>query len=106
LNPGSADAHCGYAIGWLVPHGRFDESNAELRRALELDPLAVWSNFTAAYSFLVSRQYDRAIEQYGKTLELKSDFPDLWWDRGMAYALAGRKGEDRKSTRLNSSHHG
>jgi tetratricopeptide (TPR) repeat protein len=93
LNPASAEAHGSYATAWLVPHGRLEEANAEFRKALELDPLLPWINFTAAFSLLAGKQYNQAIEQYGKTLELKSDFSDIWWDRGMALALAGRKKE-------------
>ena len=89
LDPASAEVHGNHAVGCLLPQGRLEEANAEFRRALELDPLHVLGNYVFAFSLLAGGQYDQAIEQYKKTIELKPDFPDMWWDLGMAYGYRG-----------------
>jgi hypothetical protein len=40
-----------------------------MSRALELDPLSIGINKDLGELFFYSRQYDRAIEQWRKTLE-------------------------------------
>jgi tetratricopeptide (TPR) repeat protein len=72
LNPGYAPAHFTNA-NRLRHRGRVAESMAEARRALELDPLSPFANEELADVFLTARQYDLAIEQYRKTLELYPD---------------------------------
>jgi serine/threonine-protein kinase len=89
LNPTSAQVRGTYAICCLMPQGRLKESSEQFKKALELDPLVVFANYTAAFSLLASGEYDRAIEQYRRTLELTSDHPDMWWDLGMAYGYRG-----------------
>jgi TolB-like protein len=44
LNPNYATAHQWYAECGLIPFGKFDEAVAEVKRALELDPLSVIIN--------------------------------------------------------------
>jgi serine/threonine-protein kinase len=74
LNPRYAVAHQWYG-GYLASLGQHDGSIAERRRALELDPLSVIINFELEQAFYHSRDYDRAIEQGQKTLELDQNFP-------------------------------
>src|SRR5438874_2874370 len=69
LSPNFAEMHTHYAL-CLIFFGRNQEAFAEMQRALELDPLS--SRFGASLGWLhcFARQYDAAIEQYRKTLEL------------------------------------
>jgi tetratricopeptide (TPR) repeat protein len=53
---------------------RTEESLAESRRALECDPLGLVLNMHMGWHLLYSREYDKAIEQCSKTLELDPTF--------------------------------
>jgi tetratricopeptide (TPR) repeat protein len=73
LNPNYATAHQWYgAVLWNT--GRMEESMAQEKRALELDPLSLMTNRNLGDVFFFMRQYDQAIEQYHKTLELDPSF--------------------------------
>lgn len=96
LNPASSDAHSLYATACLLPMARLEEANREFRRALDLDPLSVFGNYAYAFSLLADGQPDAAVSQYQKTLELKPENPDVWWDLGMALGYAGRHEEADK----------
>jgi tetratricopeptide (TPR) repeat protein len=73
LNQDYAMAHLWY--GWtLVNTGRIEESIAEVKRALELDPLSLEINWFLGVAYYFARQYDQAIEQLRKTLELDANF--------------------------------
>lgn len=65
--------------------GRLDEAIAETKLSLELDPLSINNNDTLGTVFFLARQYDRALEQQAKTLELDPNFIDAYYFRGMAY---------------------
>lgn len=73
LDPRYSLAHQWYG-GYLERFGRMDESIAERRIALDLDPLSASSNFELGLAYFFSRDYDRAIPQLQKTLELEPDF--------------------------------
>ena len=73
LQPNHATTHQWYAE-YLSAMGRFDESFAEIRRAQQLDPPSPIINVIAAQGHFFARQYDQAIEQCRKTLELAPDF--------------------------------
>jgi TolB-like protein/Flp pilus assembly protein TadD len=74
LNPRYAIAHQWYG-GLLEETGRRNEAIAERKRAQELDPLSLVINFELGVAFFYSRDYDKAIEQFQKTLELDPNFP-------------------------------
>ncbi len=74
LNPSYPSAHHWYGL-LLTSLGRFDEAIAELRRAKELDPLSRIIQANNARTLLYARQYDRALEEAQKTVEL---FPDYY----------------------------
>ncbi len=88
LNPRYAVAHQWYG-GYLVAMGRHDESIAERRLALELDPLSVIINFELGQAFYHARDYDRAIQQFQKTLELDPNFPPVYAYLPAAYEQKG-----------------
>jgi DNA-binding winged helix-turn-helix (wHTH) protein/TolB-like protein/Flp pilus assembly protein TadD len=74
LNPRYATAHQWYG-GYLSVMGRSDEAIAERKLALELEPLSLVINFELGLSYYHARNYDKAIEQFQKTLELDQNFP-------------------------------
>ena len=55
---------------YLMALGRFDEAIAEAKQAQELDPLSLIINTQMGTPFFYMREYDRAIEQYRKALEI------------------------------------
>ncbi len=75
LNPNYATAHHWYAE-YLALMGRFDEGLAEIQVAEGLDPLSVIISCDHGVILFLGRQYDSAIVQFRKTLEMDPDFVD------------------------------
>ncbi len=73
LNPNYAIGHQWYAT-LLSDMGRHQEAIAEIKRAIELDPLSVNVNTAAAMVFYFARQFDRAEKQAKNALELDPNF--------------------------------
>ena len=76
-------SHC------LLPLGRTEESLAESKRALELEPLQLVVGIHLGWHYLYARQYDQAIEQFRKTLELDPAFPQAQRYAAWAYLQKG-----------------
>jgi serine/threonine-protein kinase len=74
LSPGDADVHFAYSVTYLNPMGRLDESLAEIHRALALDPLSTYKITAAGMIYSDRREYDRAVEQFRKAIELDPTF--------------------------------
>jgi len=74
LDPRYAIAHQWYG-GYLAVMGRSKEAFAERKQALELEPLSLTINFELGLGYYYDRDYDRAIAQFQKTLELDRQFP-------------------------------
>jgi serine/threonine protein kinase/tetratricopeptide (TPR) repeat protein len=89
LNPGSAEAHHWYSH-LLVSGGRMDESLAESDRALALDRLNPIINVHLGWNQFFARQYDSALVQLGKAIELDPNYGLAYWYRGLAYEQQGR----------------
>lgn len=88
LNPRYAPAHQWYG-GYLSSTGRFPEADAEKKRALELEPLSLAINFEMGLASYFSRNYDQAIDQFQKTLELDANFPPPHTFLAAAYEQKG-----------------
>jgi tetratricopeptide (TPR) repeat protein len=91
LNPRVASVRAGYAI-FLLEMGRFDDALAEINCALKLNPLSLSANFTLGSVLYFTRQYDKAVEQAYRTLEL-ADFSLAYVCLGYAYEAQGKYGE-------------
>jgi tetratricopeptide (TPR) repeat protein len=63
--------------------GRLDESQVEMKRAQELDPLSLVINANLASIYSDRKEVDLAIEQCRKTIELAPDFGQGWWGLGI-----------------------
>jgi serine/threonine-protein kinase len=89
LNPNYADAH--YILGYdgLAPFGQFDQAIAEVKRALELDPVSAITNTNLGHCYLWARRYPEAIAQLRKALELDPNFPFIRFLLGQALLLNG-----------------
>lgn len=88
LNPAYATAHHFYAT-YLLPMGRHQEALAELEKARELDPLSLIINAAIGWAFYLARQYDHAIEQCRKTLEMDTNFVVAHGWLGQTYLQKG-----------------
>jgi tetratricopeptide (TPR) repeat protein len=68
---------------------RQEEGLAEMRKALELDPTAEFTNMVSVHTLYLARKYDKAIEQANNAIQL---YPDSWgtyfW-LGVAYERKG-----------------
>ena len=84
LNPRSADAHHWYSH-LLMALGKPGEAQAESKRALDLDDLNPIINTHLGWAYVFARQYDKAIEQLSRTLELFPDFGLAHWYLALAY---------------------
>jgi len=88
LNPNYATAHQWYAT-LLAALGRGEEALDEIRRAEELDPLSHAVSVTAGIVRFVKRDYEGAIEQLEKTLELEPDYFSAYTWLVSAYSEVG-----------------
>lgn len=89
LNPNYPTAHHWYGCNNLLLMERFDEAIAEGKRAQELDPLSLIINADLGYDYIYARQYDKAIEQLRKTIDMDQTFYYAHWQLGIAYELKG-----------------
>jgi len=89
LNPNYPSAHHWYAL-LLAFQGRSDEAKKEILRAQQLDPLSLIINRTVGNVFFWAREYDQALEQFKKTIEIDANFPPAHGDLAMVYAIKSR----------------
>jgi len=68
----SADARWAYASLYLQPLGRHEESVAEMKLAVEQDPLNISFRAILASHLVHGRRYDEAIEEVQKALDMDS----------------------------------
>jgi len=73
LNPNYAEAHHIYSH-YLMNMGRTEESLAESRKALEIDPQDVALTVHLGWNYLYARQYDQAINELQKALVMDPSF--------------------------------
>jgi serine/threonine protein kinase/tetratricopeptide (TPR) repeat protein len=90
LNPNYAVAHQWYGE-YLAAVGRHTEAIAAVKRALDLDPLSLIIHATLGrHAYYFARQYDQAIAQLRKTLEMDANFWVAHSFLGWVYARVGR----------------
>jgi len=89
LTPNNADAHHGYSHYLMAQH-RIDESLAESKRALELSPIDLVINIHLGWHYLYARQYDQALEQLNKVVEMDSNFPQTYTWLGLVLEQQGK----------------
>ena len=96
LNPGYATGRRWYGQ-FLSGMGRHDEAVAEVRVALDLDPLSVIIHTALGDVLFYARRYDESIATYGRALELDPDFVAGHTDLARALEHSGRIEEAIKS---------
>jgi len=89
INPTS-----GIALHWrshcFLALGRFEESGRDALRALDTDPVSVLLNIHLGEHYHLSRQYDLAVEQYRKALELNPNHPNARPLLALVYEARGQ----------------
>lgn len=92
LNPQYPFAHHWYAL-FQAAMGRPEEAIASELRAQELEPLSLIINKNLGTMYYYARRYDRAIDQYQRTLDLDAEFARTHLYLGLAYDAMGRYDE-------------
>jgi tetratricopeptide (TPR) repeat protein len=95
LNPSYATAHHWYG-NYLSDMGKEENALAEIRRALDLDPLSAIISRDVAWPLFFTRRYDEAIAQLDRTLAAFPEYSPA--ERLRARALAQR-GEHTEAVR-------
>jgi TolB-like protein/Flp pilus assembly protein TadD len=86
LNPNYATAYQWLGELWMA-RALPDRATAAFQHALELDPLSIPCNLGLGWSYYFSRDFDLAIAQYRRTLEIAPSVPMALYGLGLAYGL-------------------
>lgn len=79
---------------WLLrAAGRNKQADAEVARALELDPVSSFVSANAGLMLYFSRRYSDAIAHLGETLTLDQHYPLAYLAMGLALVALGRSDE-------------
>jgi adenylate cyclase len=99
LNLNNSDAYRG--LGWaLTLSGRSEEAIVVIKKGLRLNPIPkVEDLFNLGWAYRESKQYEKAIDTYGKCLKLQSDFWMAYVGIALSYQFLGREEEARKSVK-------
>lgn len=88
LNPDYADGYRRYAA-LLSRVGRTSEAIKQIQRAQALSPISLATYAEAAWILCMARDYERAIEQCWKALEIERQFAFAQYTLGFAYQRLG-----------------
>lgn len=88
-NPGYATAHLWYAEDYLTQLGKREQAILEVRRAQEIEPLSPIVGAIAAETYYFSRDYDRAIAEATKVLDVEPKFVPALERLGWVYEQKG-----------------
>jgi tetratricopeptide (TPR) repeat protein len=61
-----------------------------MKSSQELDPLSLIISVAIGWAFYMARQYDDAIEQFRRTVELDPNYPVTYWILGLVLRKMGR----------------
>ena len=88
LNPNNSRTLIYYA--WMLGEtGRFEEAMVPAQRVQELDPFSFLANIAVAEIFYLSRNYDEAIKEYSKNLDLDPNDPGVHYFLAWPYEQKG-----------------
>jgi eukaryotic-like serine/threonine-protein kinase len=92
LNNNYGPAHQWYS-NLLAAQGRFDEAIAEIKRALEINPLSLMDRSITGWTYYHARQYERAEQELKAALEIDRNFSNCHLMLGFVYERMGRYSE-------------
>jgi tetratricopeptide (TPR) repeat protein len=93
LDANDAEIHAAYAV-FLTATDRQEQGLREMTQAQAADPLSELTNMMSTYLFYLDHQYDQAIAQAKKTLELYPRSGSAYYWLGQSYE---RKGMDKEA---------
>ena len=88
LNPNYGPAHQWYS-NLLAAQGRFAEAVTEIKRAQELNPLSLIDASIGGWTFYHARQYEKAIAEADRALEMDRTFGQSHMILSIAYEQLG-----------------
>ena len=89
LGPATSDLFFHHALDFLTPLLRLDEALAEMKLAIDLDPVAPLVHTAVGGCLYRMRRYPEALQQFRSTLELDPDFYHAHWSLGRVYQAQG-----------------
>ena len=89
INPSYGSARQWHSL-LLMAHGRHKEALEEIERARTLDPLSPVIPASRIQAFYFSRQYDRAINECRKAIEVEPDFLTVHYHLGQSLLEKGQ----------------
>ena len=90
LTPGDPNAHLFYSNSYLTPLGRHREAIAEIKKALEIDPLSLPIQSFLGRTYTYAQDYDSALIQLRKTGEMDPNFAINHMRLARLYEYTGR----------------
>jgi adenylate cyclase len=96
LKPSHATAHTWYGL-LLSGMGRVPEALEVSRKAAQLDPFAVVPSGNYGWQCYLARDYDCAVAEYRRTIEIAPNYPGTYQRLGLAYAQKGMLDEAIRS---------
>jgi TolB-like protein/Flp pilus assembly protein TadD len=92
VNPSDSYARMLYAR-YLAAMGRFNEAQEQAERARQTDPVSLAANVVEAQVLFYGRQYDVALAQLTKMLEMDRNFAPTYWTLAHVYEAMGKQDE-------------
>jgi tetratricopeptide (TPR) repeat protein len=77
----------------LTVQGRFEEAVDEIKRGLDLDPLALYMNAAVAMAHYYAHQFEAAVAQAQATIDMDASFYPAQLFLGLSCQRAGRRSE-------------
>ena len=93
LDPNVSYIHLTHGVSYFAPLGKRDEAVAELKLAVDLEPLSLITNAIFGLSYLYAGQNDKALEQGKRTYDLDPNFRFGRQYLGNTYIVLGRYDE-------------
>ncbi|HSU85229.1 MAG TPA: tetratricopeptide repeat protein [Chthoniobacterales bacterium] len=90
LNPNDATAHHWFAGDCFAATGQHAHEVAEMKRALELDPLSLIINSNLGVAYVRAGRLEEAVAQLRKAIELDDSFYPAHREYGLALELQGK----------------
>jgi serine/threonine-protein kinase len=98
LSPNYANAHDGYSF-YLKATGQHEAAIKACERAQALDPLSMFATLSLGWAYYFARDYDRALMQARKVLDMDANFGFAHWHAGKTYLQKGMFAEAVASLR-------
>ncbi|HEX8475544.1 MAG TPA: winged helix-turn-helix domain-containing protein [Pyrinomonadaceae bacterium] len=92
LKPSYATAYHWYAL-YLTAMGQSDSGLSMIKRAREIEPMSLPIMIGLGFYYYLTRQYERAVDEYRKALEIDASFYMAHFCVGMARVMESRFAE-------------